>query len=369
MRKTLLATLAAGILLIAGCNQSGPAPGYTSSEFNTAWSTLSQTLSTVQASAAGDPAVRGAMESLAYLGNPAVGPGSLTPNKVAGATALMLNPANLVPQAVEELPRGGYDYTDPENFTTFTPTPPYDLAVKWTTSTGATGLVQVDWEDGKPTIYVTNKNNDQVERPQKARGEVLIDGTEVASGRLSTTWTTCESDSDYIDEPRTLDLGITVNGSQTSLGYTLAFDHAKDDRLTLNYTNSVTAPAGSARVGLELAATGTTQRDDRCYTVNFDAKTVTLTARIQASSASTNESHSAELSVTLSNAVFDSQRNLTRADVHGYVKMDEAVAVTFDGTLDDLNQPCPGAHVTLHFADGDTTLQEWLTATGWCPSP
>ena len=367
MRKPLLATLAAGLLLVAGCNQSGTSPGYTSSEFNAAWGALSETLATVQTSAAGDPAVSGAFESLAYLGNPVVGPGSLTPSTAASAAALMLNPASLIPQAVVDLPRGGYDYTDPDNPTTFTPTPPYDLAVKWTTTDGATGLVQVDWEDGKPTVYVTNKNDDQVERPQKVRGNVLIDGTEVAGGGLSATWTTCGTA--YIDEPRTLGLDIAVNGGQASLGYGLAFDHASDDRIGLSYTNSITATAGSARMSLELTATGTTQRDDRCYTVGFNAEAVTLTAGIQASSASTGESHSAEFSVTLSNAVFDGQQNLTQADVRGYVKVDGTVAVTFDGTLDDLDQPCPGAHVTLHFADGDTTLKDWLTATGQCAAP
>ncbi len=49
------------------------------------------------------------------------------------------------------------------------------------------------------------------------------------------------------------------------------------------------------------------------------------------------------------------------ASVSGYGKVDGRVAFTFSSPLDNLDQPCPGAHVNLTFVT-------WMQVQGMCPS-
>jgi len=51
---------------------------------------------------------------------------------------------------------------------------------------------------------------------------------------------------------------------------------------------------------------------------------------------------------------------------NGYLKVNGEVAFTFEGTLDDENMDgIPGENVTVHFADGDTTLDQILKDNGF----
>lgn len=354
------------LALMGGCNMGGVQPTYTSTDFNDTWNALNASLSAIQADAIQDPAVSAAYQGLEGVMS-SVGVASLAPAGMAKATALLFNPASLIPLEVKELPRGGYDYTDPSDPYQYTPESPYDFEVKWTTEDGQIAVFGIDWDDGEPTVFVQTASGDQVERPQQSFGTLHLNGELVARGDLYARWVQCASTGGtYIDEPRTFSFLFNVQGKKAQVQTDVSFDHTQEDKIQLRYGLSYETLRGSASIGFDITANGTTTRDANCYTTGFDANSVTFGATLDVNDHNTREQHSAEFSVTFSNAVLDGNGNLQRADVDGYVKLDGTPAVTFNGTLDDLDQTCPGAHVNLYFADRTMTLQEWMIQNGYC---
>ncbi len=117
-----------------------------------------------------------------------------------------------------------------------------------------------------------------------------------------------------------------------------------------------------ATIGVKFSITGTVQRDSQCFSIQAIPERITFEFEDRAPDKSVTFYLEAQNIQTTSEGAFQS------ASVSGYGKVDGRVAFTFSGQLDDLDQPCPGAHVNLTFADRQTTLAAWMQAQGMCPS-
>ncbi len=355
-RRLLFGLLLAG-LLVAGCNQQTPGPALTEEETQTSWQTFSNEASSLAQGIKQDPVIQ------TILGTLGLSSLDTSPLQALTATLNKQNLGDIFPLAVQELPRGGYDYTDPENPRNFTPQSPFDFQLKQIQN-GHTFDLAVDWDkDGAHTIRAKTPNGDWLEVPQKAQAELKLDSQQAGEATLAASWYQCGDA--YTFEPKKLDLDAWA-GQNARLAlrakYNLSQSGGKETQNFETSLNAKTQDGKEGTVSVKFSITEAVQRDSQCFPVQATPEQITFEFEGRVPSKRVAFHLDARNIQTTSEGAFQS------ASVSGYGKVDGRVAFTFSGQLDDLDQPCPGAHVNLTFADRQTTLAAWMQAQGMCPS-
>ena len=154
---------------------------------------------------------------------------------------------------------------------------------------------------------------------------------------------------------------VEIDGSMGLLA-TLSFNDVvftlSDTRLATS--GAVVAASGSDNFGIEwdVGIDGLVIRGPDCFVEDFDISSgdVSLTAFAVAAGSRS----SLGFNLAFDNIVLDNDW-LESIDISGSVEVNDVPAVTFSGTLDDLDEFTPGANVALEFADGTSmTLKEFI---------
>ena len=215
-------------------------------------------------------------------------------------------------------------------------------------------VLVIDWG---PTTYVGWQWGPDQEVPTDGMSATLaIDNAPAGQVDASFEWYSAPNCPAGVLEPAS----VEINGS-LGLVATLSLN---DFVLTLSDTRLATsgelvAASGTDVVGIEwdVAIDGSLVRVD-CFIDEFDVSSgdVSLTAfAVEAGARS-----SLGFNLAFDNIVLDNDW-LESIDVSGSVEVNDVPALTFTGTLDDLDEPVPGANVVLTFADGTSmTLKEFI---------
>ncbi|BCP67037.1 hypothetical protein TthHB5018_19710 [Thermus thermophilus] len=266
------------------------------------------------------------------------------------------------PTSGNELPRGGYDYTDPNNPEEYPPAPPYDLGFKWMANNQLAELL-VDWDNGKATVWAHDQQGQSLEVPQASQAEMTLDDTQVANADFSATWYSCAGT--YIQEPTNLAFtGWIGQTAKLNWNFSYALTEGSTDTITSELSLSTTGTNPTASVSYQLTLSGNLARGADCFTEGFDFQSGSFTFTSSAGS----DSFTFHINVTGIQLGQDGRP--TRVDLNGYVEENSQRALTFSGYLDqdDLNgqDTCPGENVLLFFRDGALTLEQWLQVNGHC---
>lgn len=364
--------LALGLFLLAACGGlggGGGQGGMSQEEFSQAWDRYTQTQQQVVQQLIQDPAFQAFQ---AFLGNPmgalSVGSLSLVPSGGAFPGLFpLLNPRPLNHPSGNELPRGGRDYTDPNNPRTYTPSYPYDLGLKWTAPDHVVAELLVDWDkNSTATLWPHDPTGRSREAPQAAQAHMTLGNAGVGHADFGATWYNCSTTRTYILEPTRLTfsgyLGQTARLSwEASYRLTEGDQHQIQAGLDLSLSTQGTNP--TFRLSLELTLNGQLTRGPNCFPQSFQPQGGFFTLTSQAGS----EKMVFQLQVT---RVQWTDGRPTRVDLNGYVDYNGRRAVSFSGYLDegdlDGTDPCPGENVILTFRDGTVTLRAWLQNHGAC---
>ncbi len=359
------------ILALAACSAQIE-PQATQADFDRSVQEYQADLGTVVAAAGQDLALQalGATPG----GAPGLPTGALVANlmnlgagPVSPADALKLL-GGLAPLADQNLERGKWDY-DPSSpgwvlDASYTGN---DLILTWpfddADGVSHTASLTFDWDNnGTPTVDVREANGITSEMPQDMTVTLAVDGSAAGSLRGQFAWYDCGGTP--IAEPTS----VVVSGSagvNDRVEFTFNLS-ASDTRIRTSGSFSVTAGGDSGSLSWDVWADGTMQRDASCFSTGFD----TSAGHVNFQTAETANGSSSSFEFNTDFALnFDASGNPTSAVLtNGFVKVDGAVALTFSGTLDDANGNCvPGENVSLVFADGSLTLEQYLIAQGATP--
>ncbi len=359
--------LALGLALLAACggpSGGGNQGGMSQEEFDQAWDGHAQTQQQVIQQLVQDPAFQ------AFLGNP-LGALSLEPLSLAPSGGTLpgffplLNLRPLNHPSDNELPRGGLDYTDPNNPSTYVPSPPYDLGLKWTASDSVAELL-VDWDkNGTATLWPHDQSGQSWEAPQAAQAHMTLDNSEVGHADFGATWYNCSATSTYILEPTQLAFSGYL-GQTARLNWDASYQltEGAQDRIQAGLDLSTQGTNPTSSLSLELTLNGQLTRGANCFTQSFQPQSGSFTLTSEAGS------ESMVFHITVTGIQWGTSGEPVRVDLNGYVDHNDQRAVSFSGYLDeeDLNgtDPCPGEDVTLTFRDGSVTLEAWLRDQGAC---
>jgi hypothetical protein len=333
-RRFILAALTVAALL-AACSQPPAGPSLTADQ-------------------AGDKVASLADSFGALLSDPDI---TAFVDMVAGLT-----PAGMSYQEASQLRRGVYEYDDVAGEWVKVGDSD-DLVLLWTVEPGSSPAQLVaDWDASAPTVMRTLVGGDEVELPTGARFQLSVDGQVVADIAQTGTWpvnqcgTLSEVGDLYFD-------GLVTDGDGA-----LTFDmvglslEAGDTTATASTSGglALTVEAGEAWVDWDLSLDLAIDRDADCVVSDVEV----TSGHVQVAAGVETPAGSASIGVTTGFApVFASGTGeITGLELTGgSLVLDGALAVTWDGVLDDGNgNGIPGDGLVLTFSDGSMTLEEFI---------
>lgn len=257
------------------------------------------------------------------------------------------------------LPSGSYVWNaNTSSWDTSSTATTHDLRLEWDfthySSTGTpsthTAVAQIDW------VSTTTINGQQV--PTHATAALTVDGNAMGNLDASGSWqsTSCGT----ILEPASLTLSGAIGTSSNQIkvsSFSLKIPKASG---TLSTQGKLSATAAGKTVTLDwnVAVDGSATRDaTTCALTSFTPTGGSLSVGL------TTPSHSASLAFDASNVQMSQYGGLASVVLsNGKLTIDNSVATTFQGTLDDSNQNgTPGENVTLTFKGGtQETLEQFL---------
>ncbi|GEM_PF-2247029 len=358
------------LLVLAACSTQVQ-PQATQADFDQSVQDFQAGLGTVAAAASQDLALQalGATPS----GAPGLPAGALAANLMQlGAPPLTPDGAlkllgGLVPLADRNLERGKWDY-DP-SLPGWVQDGSYtgnDLVLTWPFQDDNGGShnarLTFDWDAGASTVDVRESDGTTSEAPQDMTVILEVDGATAGSLRGRFAWYSCSGTP--IAEPTSVALSGSA-GVSDRVEFTFNLS-ASDTRIGSSGSIAVTAGGDRASLSWDVWADGAMQRGSDCFSTGFDTRAGHV--NLQTSETAGGSSSSFEFNTDF-NLNFDASGNPVSAVLsNGFVKVDGSVAVTFSGTLDDANGNCiPGENVSLVFADGSLTLEQYLIAQGATP--
>ena len=270
--------------------------------------------------------------------------------------------------STDELPRGVYEF-DENQFQWVEIGASANLVLQWEAQdfdTGATYQAEltIDWGT---TIDVSTPTGTAEVPTDDMNVSLMVDGAAAADLDLAFSWYAAPTCNGPIDEPDSLSLNGYVGTDATIEFDDVGFAVTSN---SMGTSGEVTLADGadSASFHWDVSATGNVMRDSECYLDDFEVDTGSVTFGTSATSAGVSTSF--EFNLDFANLVFDpSTGELESVDINGNIQIDGSTAVTFTGTLDDLDSEPPGANVTLTFADGtSTTLKAFLEGSVAAPA-
>lgn len=365
--KPLLGVLAL-VFVLAACNTQVK-PQMSQASFDQSWQEYQANLGAVAAEVGQDLALQ------ALMNQPAGAPGI---NTLSLAAAVMkLGPqttaadalgllGEIAPLADNNLERGKYDYDSTNGWESDPNYTGDDLVLTWNfdDDQGDSHLAELtfDWNYGAATVDVRERDGSTSEMPQDMMVTLKVDGSVVGSLRGQFGWYSCNGAP--IAEPTS----VAINGSagandRIEFSFNLS---AGDSRISTSGSFSATSGGDSASFSWNVSADGQMQRDGDCFSTGFDVTAGHVDFQTSETVGGETSSFAFNTDFTLN---FDASGNPVSAGLsNGFIKVDGAVAVTFSGTLDDANNNCvPGENVTLVFADGSMSLEQYLIAQGATP--
>ncbi len=350
------------LLLLAGCGTvgGGDKPAWNQQQLSSYLGQQNQDIGAVVQDLQNDPAIGSLVTS-------PVKPVSLAAGIQLTAQALSGRPFSLMPLALQSLPRGGLDYTqDPQNPTQYTPQAPTDFELKWSAANNQTAVLSVDWDkNGAPTKALYGQDGNDHEMPTHAGVSLAVGGQNVGSADFTASYDHCNATGKDINQANQANFSATL-GSQATLGLSFGLTQ-NDTKIGLTAGVSATAASGDkASFNASLDFNGQATRDANCFITDFTVNSGRLTLTTETDTQAHGH-HTTTFDATATNLRRDPTTGaLTSIDVSGSLKADGQTVATFSGTLDDFNANCPGAHVTVHTASGDTTLSQLLAQAGVC---
>ncbi|SDF41315.1 hypothetical protein SAMN04488243_1512 [Thermus arciformis] len=311
-----------------------------------------------------DPAFQALLQNPGGLGTGGLSVQGFSPEGPLG----FLRPLGVLPMnhptSGNELLRGGYDYTNPNNPLQYTPASPYDLGFKWTANSQEAELL-VNWDNGKATIWAHDQGGESLEVPQASQAKMTLGGSQVANADFSADWYYCNANNTHIFEPTNLAFtGSIGQTAKLNWNFSYALTEGSTDTIASELSLSTTGTNPKASISYQLTLNGDLTRGTDCFTEGFDVQSGSFTFTSSAGS----DSFTFHINVT--GIQLDQNGNPTRVDLSGYVEENGQRALTFSGYLDqdDLNgqDTCPGENVLLSFRDGALTAEQWLQANGYC---
>ena len=270
--------------------------------------------------------------------------------------------------SADELPRGVYEF-DENQFQWVEIGASANLVLQWEAQdfdTGATYQAEltIDWGT---TIDVSTRTGTAEVPTDDMNVSLMVDGSAAADLDLAFSWYAAPACNGPIDEPDSFSLNGYVGTDATIEFDDVGFAVTSN---SMGTSGEVTLADGadSASFHWDVSATGNVIRDSDCYLDDFEVDTGSVTFGTSATSAGVSTSF--EFNLDFDNLVFDpSTGELESVDINGNIQIDGSTAVTFNGTLDDLDSEPPGANVTLTFADGtSTTLKAFLEGSVAAPA-
>ncbi|GEM90057.1 hypothetical protein ODE01S_14910 [Oceanithermus desulfurans NBRC 100063] len=358
------------ILALAACNTQIK-PQATQADFDQSVQDYQADLGAVAAAAGQDLALQALMATPS--GAPGLPTGALAANLMnLGAGPLSPSDAlkllgGIVPLADQNLERGKWDY-DPavpgwvqdSNYSGD------DLVLTWPfdddQSNAHTAALTFDWNYGAATVDVRESDGTTSEAPQDMQITLRVDGNAAGSLHGQFAWYDCSGTP--IAEPTSVALSGSA-GVNDRVAFTFNLS-ASDTRIQTSGSFSVTAGGDSSSLSWDVWVNGAMTRDASCFSQDFDASGGHVNFATSESVGGESQSFEFNTDFTLN---FDAGGNpISAVLANGFVKVDGTVALTFSGTLDDANGNCvPGENVSLVFADGSLTLEQYLIAQGATP--
>ena len=372
MNRRLIRIVISGFVLalvLAACG-GAPKPQLKQSDFSTSISDFTQNTMGVAAEATQDLALMALQDlsSKSTLGQSLTAATMKLASLSQRGSVSVSEVSNLIQSIIPSystLPRKKYtwDSTNSEWQEVSTDTGDH-LIFTWTfedeDSNSHNAVLDIDWAHGSPTKNVTSQNGQQVEVPQHAYVSLTVDGN--LGGSLDGQFAWYSGSCGTIMEPTEVNISVHVGSSST---LDVEF-HYKVESSSMFTSGSIMLKSGSdqASVGWEMQANGTITRGDDCFIKEFDVSDGHV--KLTASSTSNGDTQSLEFYTNFA-INYDDEGNMESIGLsNGYLTLNHQVACTFEGTLDDENgNGIPGENVTVHFADGDTTLEQVLQDNGF----
>ena len=248
------------------------------------------------------------------------------------------------------LPTGSYVWNPSTyHWDTGTVATSHDLRLQWgfdiytstAPPTSHTAVAQIDW------IASTTVNGQEL--PTHMTASLNVDGAPAGNFDLSGTWqsTSCGT----IVEPATVNLTGTLGTSTNQVKVNSLKLSIPSGSGTLSTTGDVTATAGGKTMSVkwDVSVDGATVRDaTTCALTSFAPTGGSLSLGL------TGPSNAVSLAFDVSNVQLTQYGGLTSADIsNGSLKIDNALAASFQGTLDDANHDgTMGDNLTVTFKDG-----------------
>jgi|GEM_PF-2505440 len=336
-RPVILAALALTLAaLFAACSQPPTGPSMTAQEAGDEVGSLSIRFGEVLS----DPAVSGFAEVLAGL-----------------------TPSGLPYEDGNELPRGAYEF-DEVSETWVEVGDSDDLELNWTVEPGSLAArLLVDWDASTPTVTRTVPGGEEFELPTGANATLTVGGEVKADIDQTATWPVNQCGT--LTEPGDLFFdGVVTHGaaSLTIDGVGLSVD-AGETTASAGTSGrlELAVPAGEAWVDWDVNLDLAIARDEAtCIVADGDV----TSGRVQLGAGVETSDGSASAGVATDFApVFDTVTSaLTGVELtNGRLTLDGVLAVTWEGVLDDADgDGVPGENLDLTFADGTTTLEDFI---------
>jgi len=375
----LIAGLTAALALVA-CNPESSGddstPQMTEESFNQSLSDFSDTASEVLQEAASEDLAFVALEDL--LTEKADSAGS----SVALAAAKLIQLSQLgsvsasdvrglieVMPASQELPRGkfdwnGSDWVEDGGYTGD------NLEINWpfedAEGVGHLARIVVDWSDGLLTIDAKDGDGDLVEVPVRSKVSYYIDGSIDKGGYIKGAFTWYNGSCGTILEPSSLALEGHI-GSTTTLDFNIDLTVGSSSIATTGDIKLESAGGSEGgQVKWNVSIKGNIERGSDCFINNVD----TESGSVNFFTSATHEGETESFEFNTAFVIKDNEDG-TPSEIEiseGYVKVNGETAFTFEGVLDDADEDgVPGENVTVHFADGDTDLEQVLRDNGFGP--
>jgi hypothetical protein len=319
-------------LVLASCSPAGSStPSYTSQDtaagLNAA-ATDAQTVATAAVNGPGMAAIGGLYTTASLLGG-------------------------------SSLPTGSYVWNSNTYHWDSSSTPTtHDLRLQWdfdiysstAPPTTHTAVAQVDW------VASTTVNG--MEFPTHMTASLTVDGTPSGNLDVSGTWQTTSCGT--IAEPATVNLTGTLGTSTNQIKVNSLKLSIPSGSGTLSTTGDVTATAAGKTMSVkwDVSVDGATVRDpSTCALTDFVPTGGSLSLGL------TGPSNAVSLAFDVSNVQLTQYGGLTSVDVsNGSLKIDNALAASFQGTLDDANHDgTMGDNLTVTFKGGaQESLEQFI---------
>lgn len=325
----------------------------TQDEVNEAFNNHFQTTNQVFMSAMTDASVNAMTTMPPFEGIPM----PLALMSLAGHTPL--DTQALTTLADEELPRGVYEW-DENQIEWIEIDTSSNLVLQWTAEVmDEMGNIEeydaeftIDWG----TTTEVTVDGDTVEAPTDDMSMTLdLEGDTVANFDLAFGWH--DPGTGPIDEPDSFSISGEI-GQDVTVGIDIGFEVTDE---TISTTGEISATDGTDEVSFDwdVSMTGEVIRDADGYLDDFELDSGSVSFGTTATSAT--DSSTFDFTVNFYDLEFEDDE-LISIGLDGSIDLDGSTAVTFEGTLDDLDEDVPGENVMITFvADNETmTLKEFL---------